>query len=79
MHFFCGEKSMNSRSIGTEIRNRRRMLKVTQEDLAEIAGVSVRSIKAIEKGDANPTVGLLQQVLEPVGLTLTATERIRHE
>lgn len=70
---------MNSHGIGTAIRNRRRLLKVTQEDLAEIAGVSVRTIKAIEKGDANPTAGLLRQVLEPLGLSLTTTERIRHE
>lgn len=33
------------------IKDRRVLLNITQQDLAEISGVSLRTIKAIEKGN----------------------------
>jgi transcriptional regulator with XRE-family HTH domain len=70
---------MSTQIVGKQIRKRRKLLKITQSDLSEISGVSLRTIKAIEKGEANPTVEILNRVLEPVGLTLVTTERIKHE
>lgn len=70
---------MASQVIGKEIQKRRKLLKITQSDLSEISGVSLRTIKAIEKGAANPTVGILTRVLETLGLALVTTERIKHE
>jgi transcriptional regulator with XRE-family HTH domain len=70
---------MQVTEIGRQIRLRRKALQVSQIDLSEISKVSLRTIKAIEKGQANPTVNVLQRVLEPLGLTLNASERVKHE
>jgi putative transcriptional regulator len=66
-------------TIGKQIQERRRLLKITQGDLSEISGVSLRTIKSLEKGEVNPTVEILTRVLEPLGLKLTTTERVNHE
>ena len=60
------------------IRPRRQHLKITQSDLAELSGVSLRTIKALEEGQGNPTIELLLKVLMVLGLTLTTTERIQN-
>lgn len=70
---------MQTEEIGKQIRVRRKRLKVLQRDLAEISGVSLRTVKTVEKGDANPTLEILTRLLEPLGLKLTTTERISHE
>jgi len=67
------------REIIKGIRSRRKLLKITQRDLSEISGVSVRTIKAVERGQANPTIDVALRILEPLGLTLTITERVRNE
>jgi putative transcriptional regulator len=71
--------TITAQQIGKDIRARRKLLKITQSDLSEISGVSLRTIKAIEKGTGNPTVEILFRVLEALGLKLVTTERIKHE
>jgi transcriptional regulator with XRE-family HTH domain len=63
---------MSIKQIGKQIQKRRKILQINQADLAEISGVSLRTIKAIEAGDANPTVDILARVLKPLGLTVAA-------
>jgi len=58
------------KDIGKEIKERRKLLKITQEELAEISGISLRSLKAIELGKGNPTVSQLSKVLDAVGLRI---------
>ena len=70
---------MSPSNIGKDIQKRRRLLKITQNDLAEISGVSLRTIKAIEKGEANSTIEILLRVLQPLGLTLVVGERLTDE
>jgi len=70
---------MSTQIIGKQIKERRRLLKITQTDLSELAGVSLRTIKAIETGDGNPTIENVNRILTPLGLTLITTERIKHE
>jgi transcriptional regulator with XRE-family HTH domain len=70
---------VQAKEIGKQIRVRRKRLKVLQRDLAEISSVSPRTVKAVEKGKANPTLEILTRILEPLGLKLTTTERISHE
>jgi transcriptional regulator with XRE-family HTH domain len=70
---------MSAQKIGKQIQKRRKILKITQSDLSEISRVSLRTIKAIEKDKANPTVEILDRVLEPLGLVLDTTERIKNE
>ena len=70
---------MSTQIIGKQIQRRRKLLKITQKDLSEISGVSLRTIKAIEEGEANPTVEILNRILKPLGLALITTERIKNE
>ena len=62
---------MNSKQIGTAVRNRRKFLKITQEDLADISGISEGTLRDIEKGLANPELESLMKLCEVLGLKLT--------
>ena len=46
------------------------MLKITQESLADISGVGLRTIKQLEAGKANPTFRTLQEIADVLGLEL---------
>ncbi len=61
--------------LGNMLRNRRQTLRTTQQTLAEMSGVSVRMIKAIEGGYANPSVGTLEKILNVLGLQLTIVDK----
>jgi len=50
--------------IAQTIKERRQFLNITQSELADIAGISVRSLKLIELGKANPTLSLLEKILD---------------
>lgn len=53
-----------------QIKERREMLKITQESLADLSGVGLRTIKQLEAGKANPTYKTLQEVADVLGLEL---------
>jgi transcriptional regulator with XRE-family HTH domain len=61
--------------IGRTIRDRRKMLKITQPSLAELAGISVNSLYKIERGEGNPTVELLEKIAGVLGMELTLEVR----
>lgn len=50
------------------IKARRKALHVTQETLAELAGVGLRTLKQIESGKGNPTLLTLQKMADVLGL-----------
>jgi transcriptional regulator with XRE-family HTH domain len=53
------------------IKERREMLKVTQESLAELSGVGLRTIKQFESGKGNPTLQTLQKIAGHINLVGT--------
>jgi len=55
-------------AVGKVIRQRRKALKITQSHLAELAGISVNSLYKIERGEANPTLELIEKIAEVLGL-----------
>ena len=59
--------------IGSSIRNRRELLELLQTRLAQIAGVSTRTIQLVEMGKANPSLDTLLKITEPLGLELKLT------
>jgi y4mF family transcriptional regulator len=61
---------MNKQRLGNSIKERRKFLKITQEDLADIAGVSERTLRSIEKGEANPEMDSLLKICEVLGLSV---------
>jgi len=46
------------------------MLKLTQEALADLTGVGLRTIKQLEAGNGNPTYKTLQEIADVLGLEL---------
>ncbi len=52
------------------IKERREILGVTQEYLAELSGVGLRTLKALESGKSNPTFETLYKLTEVLGLEL---------
>lgn len=60
-------------SIGEQIKQRRKSLKVTQRQLAELSGIGINTLTKIERGEANPSLKNLEKVLDTLGLVLTTT------
>lgn len=61
---------MDRKAMGDKIKKRRKYLKLTQIDLAEITGMSRRSLQMLEKGDGNPTFEQLSKILSTLGLEI---------
>ncbi len=78
MHFPKRVFIVDIADVGKTIQQRRGILKITQNDLAEISGVSLRSVKALESGKGNPRFNQLEKVLNALGLAIVIEERIRH-
>ena len=55
---------------GFLIRKRRMSLRIDQRTLSEIAGISVHTLSNIEAGKSNPTVAILERVLNALGMEL---------
>lgn len=52
------------------IKERRALLGLTQQDLADYTGLSLRIIKSIEVGKGNPSVATLSRIAAALGLEL---------
>ncbi|WP_228512876.1 helix-turn-helix domain-containing protein [Planobacterium oryzisoli] len=57
-------------SLIESIKERRKILDVTQETLSEISGVSLRTLKQFESGKGNPTLQTLQKLCDALGLEI---------
>jgi len=55
-------------TIGNSIKARRKALRVTQLQLAELADVSVNTLYKIERGQANPTLETLDGIADVLGM-----------
>ena len=56
--------------IGKQIKERRATLRITQQDLSEMAGISPNTLYKIERGQANPSLSVLTKVAEVLGMDL---------
>lgn len=61
--------------LGAAIRARRLALELRQRDVAERAGVNIRTVWLIERGQGHPASKSLRQVADVLGLTLTLIDR----
>ncbi|MBR4736021.1 MAG: helix-turn-helix transcriptional regulator [Bacteroidales bacterium] len=66
-------------TIGTHIKQRRKLLKVTQRQLADLSGVGINTLTKIEKDQANPTLEILQRILDTLGLELSVSLKKSNE
>lgn len=61
--------------LAAEVRARRASLRLTQRDLADMAGVSERFVRFVEQGKPSIQLDSLVAVLEILGLELQITAR----
>lgn len=54
--------------IGKSIRLRRKALRITQPDLAQLAKVSINTLYKIERGQTNPTMDIIEKITSVLGL-----------
>lgn len=52
------------------VKERRDMLRITQETLAEVSGVGLRTLKQFESGKGNPTLLTLTKLADVMGMEL---------
>jgi transcriptional regulator with XRE-family HTH domain len=57
------------------LKKRREVLGITQEDLAELSGVGLRTIKALERGNSNPTFKTLTKLADVLGMEIKLVVR----
>ena len=62
---------MHQNDLIMKIKERREMLKVTQELLAELSGVGLRTLKQLESGKGNPTLLTMQKLSDVLGLEMS--------
>ena len=62
--------------IFKNLQMRREALGLSQRDLSEMSGVSLRTINAIENDNANPSIEVLCKLAEQLGLKLSLIERV---
>lgn len=56
--------------FGETIKNRRKELNITQPHLAELANLSTNTLYKIERGQGNPSLDVLNKLLEVLGLEM---------
>jgi transcriptional regulator with XRE-family HTH domain len=56
--------------LGSIVKERRKLLNITQETLAEMSGVGLRTLKQLESGKGNPTIITLEKVADILGMQL---------
>ncbi len=52
------------------MKQRRKFLHISQLDLAEIAEVSLSTVKDIERGKGNPSMATVEKILEVLGMEI---------
>lgn len=54
--------------LSDTIKERRAQLKISQIDLAEMAGISLATVKDIERGKGNPSLQTVEKILAVLGM-----------
>ena len=58
---------MNLREV---IKARRKVLDISQQDLAEMSGISLPTVKDIERALANPSLSTISKLLDVLGMEI---------
>ena len=64
-------------AVADRLRKRRQSLGIRQKDLAELAEIAVHTLSNIESGKGNPSLEVLERLLDCLGLTLTIEPSVR--
>jgi transcriptional regulator with XRE-family HTH domain len=68
---------MHFKELIKMIKERRESLQVTQETLAKLSGVGLRTVKQFESGRGNPTLITLQKLGDALGLETTMKVKVK--
>ena len=58
------------KKIGNLIKERRKALSITQRELAALSEVGINTLTKIERGEANPSLKILINILNTLGLEI---------
>ena len=58
------------KDLGNIIKERRKSLSITQRELAILSGVSINTLTKIERGEANPSLKVVMNILDTLGLQM---------
>jgi len=62
---------MNLLEIGKIVQDRRVALEIKQEDLAELSGITTKTIYMLEHGKGNPSFNTITQILAVLGVDIS--------
>lgn len=54
--------------VGKVIKERRLSLSITQRELAALAGIGINTLTKIERGEANPSLAVMDKIFNTLGL-----------
>ena len=57
-------------SLSEVIKNRRKTLAISQQDLAEMAGIGLATLKDIERGKGNPSMATVSKIMDVLGMEI---------
>ena len=57
-------------SLAEVIKSRRKTLNISQHDLAEMAGIGLATIKNVERGKGNPSIGTVSKIMGVLGMEI---------
>ncbi|RSK40404.1 helix-turn-helix domain-containing protein [Mangrovimonas spongiae] len=66
---------MHHETLIESVKSRRDTLKITQEMLADLSGVGLRTLKQFESGKGNPTLETLTKIGDTLGMELIFTAK----
>jgi HTH-type transcriptional regulator/antitoxin HipB len=66
---------MDSEGVGAAVKERRQVLGLNQDELADLAGVSVRFVRALEHGKTTARLDKILAVFDAIGLEVTVRVR----
>ena len=61
---------ISKRTTNKHERTRRKELRITQPHLAELAEVSTNTLYKLERGQSNPSLDVLNKIVEVLGMEL---------
>lgn len=79
MLYFCKKEAIYCTMDFEIIKERRNLLGLTQQDLADYTGLSLRIIKSIESGKGNPSIRNLGKIADILGLEISLTVKNLHK
>lgn len=58
------------KTLGMQIKERRKALKITQKELSDLAGISINTVVAAERGQGDPKISTYLAICNVLGLKL---------